>query len=242
MKFQFVVSMALVTAFSPAQGERFVPLESLKRECIELAEVKVSPGSDDAAECRVSEFGSFGELERETYYYALYCLIPIYEKNKAQCSDSSFPAQYYAHRASAIFVQNGISSQARMLFERANEEIGTYFYDKPQLIPSQQGMLLLIPIRVDGTGAGNVSELYIRENGHWISIDTESWRKDLDSKIPKGLQIWKGIWPDYRTMTAEAGLYKEGDTNCCPTGGKVLIRLDLVQHSILLKDVHTSLQ
>jgi hypothetical protein len=239
MNSQLFIAMVFVTAFSSRQDERFLPLESLKRGCIELAEVKVGSGPDDAAECRVSEFGSFGELDGETYYYALYCLIPNYEKVKAQCVDTSFSAQYHARRASAIFVQKGNSPQARLLFERASEDIGIYVYDKPEFIRSQYGTLLLIPIRLDGTGAGNVSELYIREDDHWASIDTESWMKDLDSKIPKGLQIWKGIWPDYRTMTAETGVYREGDANCCPTGGKVLIRLDLANHSIVLKDVRT---
>lgn len=228
--------MCMILA-SPARGERSFSLETLKHRCVEFSEIKIGSGPEDAADCQVSDFQRLGELEGSTYYYALYCLIPSREKGQVKCGDNSYEANMNSRRGEAIFTQAGRSGPLQLLFKRAAEDLEMFGYEKPQLIPSPQGPLLLLPIVVVGTGAGNESELYIREKGRWERIDTESWLKDLTARLPKGREIWKGIWPDYQTMTAEAGLYKPADANCCPTGGNATIQLSLNHHKIELKSV-----
>jgi hypothetical protein len=49
--------------------------------------------------------------------------------------------------------------------------------------------------------------------------------------------IWKSVWPDFRKMTAETGLYRNGDANCCPTGGRALIALKVEQNRLVATDI-----
>ena len=55
---------------------------------------------------------------------------------------------------------------------------------------------------------------------HWRDVDTTSWLATLQQRLPNGLGAWKGIFPDYKAMTATTPLWRESDGNCCPTSGK----------------------
>ena len=193
--------------------------------CIEFAEVARGSGPGDYRECRVSEFGEVGVVDSETLYYALYCLMPSYATAGASCAGESFDARYHRQRALAVFSRNASSKSATPLFARAQEEIGALYYEKPELIEHDGDTVLHLPIAVDGTGHGNASEYYLRRGGGWDRIDSDQWVTDLTGRLPKALQIWHGVWPDLRTMTAEAGLFRDGDPNCCPTGGVARVRL-----------------
>ena len=85
----------------------------------------------------------------------------------------------------------------------------------------------LAPIRIDGTGNGNASEYYMLEHGAWKRIDAESWDKVLMTRIPKGVEVRTGVWPDVHAMTADAYLYRDGDYNCCPTAGHAHVKLGI---------------
>jgi hypothetical protein len=111
------------------------------------------------------------------------------------------------------------------------------YSDKPEIIRNQFGTLLYLPIRVDGTGHMNESEYYVRQNGKWERIDSESWRSDLGKRIPPGLELWKGVWPDLHTMRAEAMLYRSNDANCCPSGGIARIRFSIRAKKFVLQSV-----
>jgi hypothetical protein len=137
----------------------------------------------------------------------------------------------------AVFIQEGAGDNARLLFERASSEIGIYVYEKPQIIRYGADTILMLTIRLDGTGAGNASEYYARKNGAWQRIESESWIEDVRKKVPAGLEIWKGIWPDMRSMTAKAGLYRKGDANCCPTGGEAKITLAIENNRFVVRSV-----
>jgi hypothetical protein len=67
-----------------------------------------------------------------------------------------------------------------------------------------------------------------------VEVDTTHWEKDLVARLPAGLAVWKGIWPDYRRMQATTGLYRSKDANCCPTGGTADIRLRLEGNRLVL--------
>lgn len=201
------------------------PLEILRKQCIPFQELKRGNEPDNLRDCRVSEFGEFASLDGETYFYAAYCLIPNYEPDKGTCGDGSFNASYYARRGLAIFV-SAPTGAARLRFERVSGDVGALVYPyKPEIVRSKSGTMLYLPIAVDGTGHGNQSEYFLRENGDWTPIEAESWLKDLVRRLPAGRQVWKGVWPNLHTLEAVAGLYRQGDANCCPSGGKAHIQL-----------------
>jgi hypothetical protein len=199
----------------------------IRSQCIEFSEVKRGERPGDYRDCQLSEFGQFGTVDGDIYFYALYCLIRNDDTNKGKCGDDSFNGRYYRHRGLAIFTRGSTAEYARLLFERASNDIGVLFYQKPQIIQSGAGVLLYLPIALDGTGNGDESEYYLRESGRWEPIEAMEWLEDLQHRIPAGLRTRKGIWPDLNTMQAEAGLYRDGDANCCPSGGTVVIRLSI---------------
>ena len=136
-----------------------------------------------------------------------------------------------------MFVSAGSSKRVSLLFERASNDIGILYYEPPELIRIAAGTLLYLHIVVDGTGHFNQSESYIRSKGKWELFDATSWLKDLTSRIPKGLEIWKGVWPDLKTMTADVYLYRSGDGNCCPSGGVAKAKLALQSRRLVLRSV-----
>ena len=118
--------------------------------------------------------------------------------------------------------------------------VDTAHFDAPHL--AQAGHLLVIPGHLEGTGNFNAELVYrLGSDGQLHEVDTESWLMELPRRLPKGLGAWKGVYPDYDTLTAETPLWKEGDGNCCPTGGRAFIRLDIKNRRLAIVDVRTKL-
>lgn len=214
------------------------PIETLKTKCIDLSGIKIGSGpDDDAAECSVTKFGVIGTVNGRTYYYSIYCLIPGYSIKEGGCTSGSFSARYNNARAMAVFVSNEKAGKATLWREFADTEIGVSGYDKPELIVNSFGTILYLPIHIDGTGAGNISEYHLwdEKSKRWKKLDADSWLKDI--KIPAGLAINKGIWPDLKFMNAKAYLYRGDDANCCPTGGMAHIQLTIKNNRFAIKSV-----
>ncbi len=231
----FIMLLTGVPAPAHAAGNKdLFPLSFLKTRCINFSEVRIGAKEWEAAECGVTAFDSFGSIDNKTYYYARYCLVPNHSKDTEKCVPGS--PGYYDSRGLAVFVQQG-ADQARLLFERASSEIGIYAYDEPELVQTAAGALLVLKIRIDGTGNGNASEYYLQKKGTWQRIESESWFEDVKKKLPPGLETWKGGWIDLETMTAEAGLYRKGDANCCPTGGTAHIQVAVENDRFVVKSV-----
>ena len=175
-------------------------------------------------------------MER-SYYYAIYCLMPNYG-SEGKCGDGSFAARYNERRALAIFVRHGAGENARLVFERADQEIAVIrVAGKSEIVPTPAGRLLYLPIAVDGTANMNDSRYYLRIGNNWERIDADSWLSDLAKRIPQGLEMWKGVWPDVHTLRADAGLYREGDANCCPTGGTAHIQLAIKSRQFVVESI-----
>lgn len=214
-------------------------VESIGTSCIHFSKVTVGSESDmEARDCKVTEFGKFGNLHGKDYFYAIYCLIPGYDQGNTHCGDGSYTAQIHADRALAVFTRSEGSKTAELLFEKTDTEFGTS-YEKPEILPTHGNTLLILPIHGDGTAAINESNFFLDKDGKWIPIDNEEWLKTVRSKVPAKFEMLKGIWPDFAKMTAETGLYNKGDANCCPTGGTALIKLDLdrTQNKLVVKSV-----
>ena len=166
----------------------------LRQQCIEFTQVKRGDNPDDIRDCRVSGFGEFGTVDEVHYYYALYCLIPNEAPDKGQCNDGSFNARYHRTRGLAIFIGDSSGVRVRLFLERVGE-IGTLQYDPLQIVRNATGIILYLPIAMDGTGHLNASEYFLWDAGKWQPIEAQGWLKNLSQQMPTGLEIWKGVWP-----------------------------------------------
>jgi hypothetical protein len=219
-----IAMMAGWAAVAQGLPRREFPMAAIGSQCLDFTEVR----RGELRDCRVSESGEFGAADGETYHYALYCLVPNDAPDRGRCNDGSFNADYHRQRGLAVFVREARSGNARLLFERVDGEVGLMRYEKPRIIRAAAGTLLYLPIAYDGTGHLNGSEYFLRANGGWEPIEAETWTKDLLARIPAGLEMRMGVWPDLETMKAETGLYRPGDPNCCPSGGVARIRLAIL--------------
>jgi hypothetical protein len=116
-------------------------------------------------------------------------------------------------------------------------------FEAPRL--SAEGSMLHIAGYSGGTGAYNTDRLYVWEDGgtpasgnDWTRIDIESWRDNIDTLLPKGLEIWKGVDFDfsdffYGELTARTPLWRADDANCCPSGGWAFITFEIDQQRLV---------
>ena len=219
-------------------GTATVPAEKIASECPPFTDIKPGVDPNDLRDCRVSRSGELGMVGGRTYSYAIYCLIPNDAIDKSRCGDETETSRYFRERGLAIFTRDRSSSVATLLVERAGPDLGIFVFPRePAIVDHPAGTLLFVPITVDGTGSGNASEYYVWNGDEWQPIESERWLDDLRRRLPPGLQIRKGIWPDLETMRAETGLYREGDANCCPTGGTARVTLAIRSRQFVLESV-----
>jgi|GEM_PF-3285924 len=176
--------------------------------------------------CRVTQSAAFGSIGKETFHFAIYCLRETSADN-TPCIENGI----------ALFSTNAGAPRARRWHMRGNDA-GDIF-STPTIYKSATGSILEMSVRVDGSGNFNDSDYFLRQGSRWAAIDAVSWGKDLGRRIPKGVEIWKGIWPDLRHMTARAALYHHNDANCCPTAGTALIELTLIGTRLAIKSMKT---
>lgn len=115
-----------------------------------------------------------------------------------------------------IYAIEGVS--ARPIVWR-DEEDG--WFDDPELIATPVGTLLDLPGHSAGTGNFSVEAVLAADGGDWRQLDIDGITDGLTAHVPHGRGIWKGVYPDWRHMTADSPLWKDSDGNCCPTGGSV---------------------
>lgn len=217
------------------------PLAELRTKCPDFRTVKPGPEPENYRECSVKEFRELGQVDGSTYHYATYCLIPNHaDAAGGGCGGTGFNAAYYSGMGMAVFAQQRGRADAELVFERAHSDIGVIRYYPPKLLHLAAGTVLDLEIAIDGTGAGNASEYFLRVGRRWLPIEAESWLKDLTRRLPADVELWKGVWPKLETMTAEVGLYHRSDANCCPTGGRAVAKLALRSRRIVLVSVQVS--
>jgi hypothetical protein len=65
-----------------------------------------------------------------------------------------------------------------------------------------------------------------------VRVDIETIGDAAVSVIPKGMSIWKGYGLDVAALNYSVAVWKEGDANCCPTGGSVEVQFKIVHGKI----------
>ncbi|WP_376099085.1 hypothetical protein ACE7GA_10285 [Roseomonas sp. CCTCC AB2023176] len=126
--------------------------------------------------------------------------------------------------------QNGTWAPLAWAFEGAA-------YEAPRLVEGDDGPLLLIPGRRGGSTGGNAELLYRRTPGGWRDVGLDGWQSDLAARLPAGLELRGPVDYDMRRLTARTRLWRDGDANCCATGGWATLRFRLDGDALRLEEV-----
>jgi uncharacterized protein len=187
-----------------------VPAGTLRQSCIAL--------QDDPDEtCRVEESGVIGSA-------LSYQLQAYYE------------GDLRAVGAIVILAPAGPDTLRPLLWDMEDSA----HFAAPRMVAAPGGGLLELPGSLEGTGNFDAGSLYRQVDGRWQEIDTASWLNDMAARLPKGLAVWKGVYPDWDRMTAETPLWRTHDGNCCPSGGSARATLALRGDRIVLTGLHVS--
>jgi len=98
---------------------------------------------------------------------------------------------------------------------------------------SPAGTLLRVPVQLSGTGAFNKHFHFLWHNGLWQEIDTQGWLRTV--RLTPGHGIWKGVVVDLQAFTARSSVWRDGDGNCCPSGGEVEVKLTLKGRTLVIE-------
>ncbi len=117
-----------------------------------------------------------------------------------------------------------------------------YRYEAPTLLMIDGKMYVAASGRMQGTGNGNADVIF-----RWTpnaaqpltQVDNWSWRDTLSERLPTGLEVWKGV--DYRYndegVWAWTPLWREGDGNCCASGGSAMLMFRIEDDGLVLDGV-----
>ncbi|MBW8269545.1 lysozyme inhibitor LprI family protein [Caldovatus aquaticus] len=193
--------------------------------------VPLPPAAEEEAApppCAVRESGPLGTLDGRRLHYAIY----------GYPDPDSPDRETLAKVATVVFAETAPGRFAARYADGPDDvRCGA-----PRLLRAQRGPLLHIPCSRDGTGMFNAeSVLAPGEGGRWRLLDTGSWTRDLGRRLPRGYGAWKGIYPDYEALAAVTPLWRDGDANCCPTGGRAEIRLGWEGDRLVLRDLRLRL-
>ena len=137
----------------------------------------------------------------------------------------------------AIVVLAGDGADAQAVTWAADEDT---YYEAPKILTTAQGALLDLPGHVSGTGNLSAESLFVLRDGAWREVDITSWIDQMAARPPKDVGAWKGIYPNWRAMTARTPLWREGDGNCCPHAGSATATLRLDRDRIVLLSLRVS--
>ncbi|MHA3903405.1 hypothetical protein ACTPOE_07525 [Castellaniella sp. WN] len=193
---------------------------ALAQTCRELA---MSVDETDPPACRIGESGIIGTVGATMTHYALYCLGP--EAAAGACE----------LRGAALFLEDRADGRISRFLTRLDEP--DLRAGAPSIETAGRDTLLELPVSVSGTGAFDDNDTFLFERDHWTRLDTHCWESGLQKRIPRGTSIDKGVNLNLGGLSAQAWLYREGDANCCPTGGSVDVTLKRTGHRLAIESL-----
>ncbi|MDN5843294.1 MAG: hypothetical protein L0H54_07590 [Alcaligenaceae bacterium] len=223
-----LTAIILMIAAPPTSGAQTIDASSfptLKQAITGTCTAAASAVAAPADDCGAIKTAVIGQANGTTLHFARYCLDDIVKHVGDFC----------ILQGMAVLAQSSKSGQTTRLFETSSDTDETY--QAPALVDSPYGKILDIAITIAGTGHFNRSVYLLLKDGQWQKLDNSSWLNDLQSRIPNGTEVHKGIWPNLITMQAHTDLYKPEDPDCCPTAGTVDIKLELVGTRLTIKSL-----
>jgi hypothetical protein len=92
--------------------------------------------------------------------------------------------------------------------------------------------------QIPGTGNNFYEDYFWFGSNGPVRIDIGVISAALKSILPKGLGVWKGGGLDMESLRYRMPVWKEGDANCCPSGGMVVIAFRLDGGRLLITSKH----
>jgi hypothetical protein len=157
--------------------------------------------------CEVGKLGPVGAVETHNFSYAQYDLAP----------GPSSPL-YRLHYPRIVIFERLPAGTLRPILISGDD--AAFIYSKPVILRAGGRIVLHIPAYESGTGNFNREILYVWAKDRWHDVDATGWLVELAHKLPKGLSVRQGVYPDYATMAAETPLSHEEDPMHCPEGGR----------------------
>lgn len=130
-------------------------------------------------------------------------------------SDGALSYQVQDYSDGDVVMAGGIavfaSADRRMVLQAASEDAG---FRTPVQFNNQFGTFIDLPAETHGTGQFPLGGLFRRDGATWTKIDVERWLSALSARLPKGMSVWRGPFPDYPHLAATAVVRQE-----TPPGG-----------------------
>jgi hypothetical protein len=87
---------------------------------------------------------------------------------------------------------------------------------------------------VTGTGSFRIEEYWAFDKKGPLRIDMSPYRRAVQQLLPDGYSIVKGGGPNLLTLSYDSAVWKDGDPNCCPSGGEVHITFAFKHHKLIV--------
>jgi hypothetical protein len=112
--------------------------------------------------------------------------------------------------------------------------------DLPSITNLNGRSILGYRTRIPGTGHFYIEHYFTVDpvQGTPVEVDTSSIDEAIKKAVPKGYGVWKGGGLNFKAMTYTQGIWKPGDGNCCPTGGRIDLLLALEQSRLIVTNTH----
>jgi hypothetical protein len=146
------------------------------------------------------------------------------------------------YRTSAIRVHD----EAGATLLRLEFNVGTAWIEPPVMIDrAPDPPLLVVTAAYAGSGALREDHVFRFDRGPWSPIAASPWPVDgyagwgdaVEDRLPAGHAIRKGVVIDFDALAATSAVWRDGDANCCPTGGEATIRFAIAADALVVVDV-----
>jgi len=138
------------------------------------------------------------------------------------------------HNTAVTLSRAGAADEAP--FFAAHYWLGVAWFETPYLARNaRHGEFLVVPGRYTGTGSFVDDHVFVAAGSGWSEMRNSQsedgaappWVSQLMARLPPHHGLWKGIRIDYSTLTGSSPVWRDGDGNCCPSGGEIRFRLRL---------------
>jgi len=198
-----------------------VLFEGVQEHCVEVGEITFGLGKQ-WSNCHILRARWLVTIDLIDMYQTQYCL----GHDEQSCEQHAW----------VVFANRAYTKEAKPLVVRMDPST-TVYKDPLVIVTGEDRLMSMTSTNADGVESTNY---YLWHTDHWMPFDAKSWLPKLSKQLPKGTSIRQPVWPDLESMSTEVNLFKSGDKDCCPTGGKAKVELGFENENFLVKHVSVS--